>query len=426
MTIPPLFKNVPVPGVDEYYPLNKPPIGTPLSKEDYPQNKNIPKLFQPLKIRGVEFKSRIWVSPMCLYSAVDGHMTDWHLVHLGAFAIRGAGMVMLESTAITPEGRITPECPGIWSDSQIAPMKRIVNFIRGPGTAVGIQLAHAGRKASILALYVFDRRQKAGGLGSESEVARVEEGGWPDDGTLNYWRIKFQITYFFPLDSPPRLEKGRNRKLLKAYVDAIERCKKIGFDFVEIHGAHVYSFYSPVSNNHTDEYGGSLENRLRFPLEVIRTVRAIWDRPLFFRVSGSEYAGLEKDANGDWVSWGIEQSNELARKLKEEGIDLLDVSSGGNYANQRILPVPGYQLSFAERIKKELPELLVGAVGLITEPKQAEGVLQDGKADAVLFARELLRHIDFPLYTTHQLGIAVKPTNQYEMAWSRMLTPKTE
>ncbi|CAE7233526.1 unnamed protein product, partial [Rhizoctonia solani] len=205
------------------------------------------------------------------------------------------------------------------------------------------------------------------------------------------------------------------------YVDAIERCKKIGFDFVEIHGAHgylIHSFYSPISNKRTDEYGGSLENRLRFPLEVIRTVRAIWNKPLFFRISGSEYAGPEKDANGDWVSWGIEQSVELARRLKEEGIDLLDVSSGGNYVNQQIPRAPGYQLPFAEQIKKEIPELLVGAVGLITEPRQAEGVLQDGKADVVLFARELLRHIDFPLYAAQELGVAVKPTNQYEMAWS--------
>ncbi|KAH7325469.1 FMN-linked oxidoreductase [Rhizoctonia solani] len=424
MTIPPLFKNVPAPGVAEYYPLNEPRIGTPLPKEDYPQNKDIPKLFQPLKIRDVEFKNRIWVSPMCLYSALDGHMTDWHLVHLGAFAIRGAGMVMLESTAVSPEGRITPECPGIWSDSQIAPMKRIVDFIHGQGTTVGIQLAHAGRKASILAPYVFDRRKKAGGEGSESEVARVEEGGWPDNVVGSS-----DIPFSENLAKPHALTHDEIKSLLQAYVNAIERCKKIGFDFVEIHGAHGYllhNFYSPISNNRTDEYGGSLENRLRFPLQVVRTVRAIWEKPLFFRISGSEYAETEKDGNGDWVSWGIEQSVQLARKLKEEGIDFLDVSSGGNYVHQKIKPVPGYQLPFAERIKKELPDLLVGAVGLITEPKQAEDVLQEGKADAVLFARELLRHIDFPLYAAHELGIAVKPTNQYEMAWSRMMTPKTE
>ncbi|CAE7204298.1 unnamed protein product, partial [Rhizoctonia solani] len=250
MTVPPLFKNVPAPGANAYYPLNDPPIGTPLSEEEYPQNKDIPKLFQPLTIRGVEFKNRIWVSPMCLYSAADGYMTDWHLVHLGAFAIRGAGTIMLESTAISPEGRITPECPGIWSDSHIAPMKRIVDFIHGQGTTVGIQLAHAGRKASILAPYVFDRRRKAGGEGSESEVARVEEGGWPDE-VVGPSDVPFSEN----LAKPQALTKEGIERLLKAYVDAIERCKKIGFDFVEIHGAHgylIHSFYSPISNKRTD------------------------------------------------------------------------------------------------------------------------------------------------------------------------------
>ncbi|KAB5593589.1 NADH:flavin oxidoreductase/NADH oxidase [Ceratobasidium theobromae] len=371
--VPPVFKNVGAPGVDDFYPLNEPAIGTPLSKDDYPQNKTVPKLFQPLKIRGVEFKNRLWVAPMCQYSAVDGHMTDWHLVHLGGFATRGAGAVMLEATAVAPEGRISPECPGIWSDTHIAPMKRIVDFIHSQGTTVGIQLAHAGRKASTLAPFVQDRREKAGG----------------------------------------------------------------------IHGAHGYllhSFYSPMSNNRTDAYGGSLDNRLRFPLEVVHAVRQAWNKPLFFRFSATDWAEQEKGDNGEWVSWGIEQSVVLSRKLQEEGIDLVDVSSGGNYVGQKITIESSYQVGqfasfgvcsddgvqvpFAERIKKELPDLLVGAVGLITEPQQAEGTLQDGKADTIFLGRELLRHVDFPLCAAQELGVAAKPANQYEWAWRRMMKPR--
>ncbi|KAB5593900.1 NADPH dehydrogenase [Ceratobasidium theobromae] len=421
--VPPVFKNVGAPGVDEFYPLNEPAIGTPLSKDDYPQNKSVPKLFQPLKIRDVEFKNRLWVAPMCQYSAVDGHMTDWHLVHLGGFATRGAGTVMLEATAVAPEGRISPECPGIWSDTHIAPMKRVVDFIHSQGTTVGIQLAHAGRKASSLAPFVQERREKAGGVGSTSVIARVEEGGWPEDAVIGPSTIPFADTY----PQPRALTVEGIKNLIQSYLDAVERCKKIGFDFIEIHGAHgylIHSFYSPMSNNRTDVYGGSLENRLRFPLEVVRAVRQAWNKPLFFRFSATDWAEQEKGDNGEWVSWGIEQSVVLSKKLQEEGIDLVDVSSGGNYVGQKIPIGPSYQVPFAERIKKELPNLLVGAVGLITEPQQAEGILQDGKADTIFLARELLRHADFPLYAAQELGVAAKPANQYEWAWRRMMKPR--
>lgn len=418
---PPLFRNAPALGVDEYYPLNEPALGTPYTKDDYPQNKAIPKLFQPLKLRDVEFKNRIWVSPMCQYSAVDGHMTDWHLVHLGGFATRGAGTIMLEATAVTPEGRISPECPGIWSDSHIAPMKRIVDFIHSQGTTVGIQLAHAGRKASTLAPWVADRRRKAGGEGSDSAVARKEEGGWPEN-VVGPSTIPFADTYA----TPRALTVEGIKDLIQAYVDAVERCKKIGFDFIEIHGAHgylIHSFYSPLSNKRTDSYGGSLENRLRFPLEVVHAIRQAWDKPLFFRFSATDWAEEEKNANGEWASWGEEQSVELSRALQKEGVDLVDVSSGGNYVGQKIPLAPGYQVPFAERIKKELPDLAVGSVGLITDPRQAEKILQDGQADTIFLARELLRHVDFPIYAAQELGVVVKPANQYERAWTRMMTP---
>ncbi|KAG9074385.1 hypothetical protein FRC06_010729, partial [Ceratobasidium sp. 370] len=405
-TVAQVFKNVPAPGVEEYYPLNEPTIGTPYSIEEYPQNKALPKLFQPLTVRDVTFKNRIWVSPMCQYSAVDGHMTDWHLVHLGGFAARGAASIMLEATAVAPIGRISPECPGIWSDTHIPPMKRIVDFIHGQGAVVGIQLAHAGRKASTLAPWVESRRKKAGGVGSESAIAREEEGGWEKD-VVGPSEIPFAKTY----PQPRAMTEQEIDELVQSYVDAVERCKKIGFDFIEIHGAHGYllhSFYSPLSNNRTDSYGGSLQNRLRLPLRVAQAVRTAWgdSKPLFFRLSATDWAeGPERDENGEWKSWGIEQTVELVKGLKGVGVDVIDTSSGGNWVKQQIPIGPGYQVPFAERVKKEVPDVVVGSVGLITSPQQAERILQDGQADAVLLARELLRHADFPIYAAEELGV---------------------
>lgn len=422
----PLFKNVPAPGVEEYYPLNEPEIGSVYSKDEYPQNKAVPKLFQPITLRDVTFKNRIWVSPMCQYSAVGGHMTDWHLVHLGGYATRGVGSIMFEATAVAPEGRITPECTGIWSDSHIEPMRRIVEFIHGQGTKVGIQLAHAGRKASTLAPWVQDRRTKAGGEGSKSSIARNEEGGWPEN-VIGPSEIPFADTY----PKPRAMTIDEINTLEKAYVDAIERCEKIGFDFVEIHGAHGYilhSFYSPLSNTRTDDYGGSLDNRLRLPLQIARAVRSAWpaSKPLFFRLSASDWAeGPERDEQtGEWRYWGPEQSVELSRRLKDAGVDLIDASSGGNWVKQKIPIVPGYQVPFAEKIKKDVPDVAVGSVGLITSPQQAEKILQDDQADVVFLARELLRHADFPIYAAQELGVVVKPANQYERGWTRMMTPK--
>ncbi|CUA70953.1 Putative NADPH dehydrogenase C23G7,10c [Rhizoctonia solani] len=422
LTAAPAFKNIGVPGVDEYYPLNDPPIGTAYSPEDFLQNKQLPKLFTPYKIRDVEFKNRIWVSPMCQYSAVDGHMTDWHLVHLGGFATRGAGAVILEATAVTPEGRITPECTGIWSDSHIGPMKRVVDFAHGQGTAVGIQLAHAGRKASTLAPWVQGRREKAGGEGSQSAIAREVEGGWPTN-VVGPSDVPFANNY--PIPKP--LSVDEIKSIVQAYVDAAERCKKIGFDFIEIHGAHgylIHSFYSPISNQRTDDYGGSLPNRLRLALDIVRAVRQVWDKPLFFRLSATDWAKEEKNEQGEWVSWGIQQTLELSRLLAEEGVDLVDVSSGGNYVGQQIPVGPGYQVPFAKQIKESFPSLPVGSVGLITNPRQSEEILASGSADVLLYARELLRHADFPLFAAQELGVAVKPADQYERAWGRMLTPK--
>ncbi|CEL58482.1 hypothetical protein RSOLAG1IB_08572 [Rhizoctonia solani AG-1 IB] len=420
----------PVPSVEpapssptkEFYPLNEPSIGTPYSKDAYPQNKTIPKLFQPLQIRNTTFKNRIWASPMCQYSANDGHMTDWHLVHLGGFAARGVGSIMLEATAVVPEGRISPECPGIWTDSQMTPMRRIVDFIHGQGAVVGIQLSHAGRKASTLAPWISAAQKAAG---NNTMIATEEQNGWPAQ-VVGPSEIPFGDNY----PRPKAMALEDIDTLERAYIDAVERCKLIGFDFIEIHGAHGYllhSFCSPHSNNRADIYGGSLENRIRLPLRVVRAVRKAWgdDKPLFYRVSASDWAEIpERDANGDWKSWGIEQTIELARRLKEEGVDLVDTSSGGNWSAQKIPVGPMYQVPFAENIKKAVPDLVVGSVGLITTPQQAEGILQEGKADVVMLARELLRHVDFPIYAAQELGVVVKPANQYERAWTRMMKPK--
>ncbi|KAF8751662.1 NADH flavin oxidoreductase [Rhizoctonia solani] len=263
ISAPHLWKNTAAPGVEEFYPLNEPPIGTPYSKDDFPRNKLIPKLFQSLHIRGVEFKNRIWVAPMAQYSAVNGHMTDWHLVHLGSVVPE----LSCSKQRRLPRGRHTPEDPGIWSDTHIAPMKRIVDFIHGQGGIAGIQFAHAGRKASALAPFVLERREGAGYTGTRADIAGVEDGGWPE------------------------------RKILQAYADAVERSKKIGFDSSRFMALTDISFTRSTLHIQQPyrQVRWSLENRLRFPLEVIRTVRAAWDKPLFFRFSATDWAETEKD-----------------------------------------------------------------------------------------------------------------------------------
>ncbi|KAG8726529.1 hypothetical protein FRC12_023311 [Ceratobasidium sp. 428] len=305
-------------------------------------------------------------------------------------------------------------------------MKRIVEFVHSQGVVIGIQLSHAGRKSSVLPPWVLGRRARASG-GDPDPIATDEEGGWKDQ-VLGPSDIPFSDTYPKPQAMTTEDIKG----LIQAYVDAVERCKKIGFEFIEVHGGHGYllhSFYSPLSNKRTDEYGGSLENRLRLPLQVTSAVRAAWgtSKPLFFRLSATDWAEWpEKNEQEEWTTWGIEQTVELAKKLKEAGVDLIDTSSGGNWVEQKIPVGPLYQVKFAERLKKELPDTLIGSVGLITTPQQAEKILSEGQADVVLLARELLRHVDFPIYAAQELGVVVKPANQYERAWTRMMKPRKD
>ncbi|KAF8846018.1 NADH:flavin oxidoreductase 2 [Paxillus ammoniavirescens] len=409
-------------GVQGFFPLNEPEIGSAYTNTDiFTQNTELPLLFQPLAIKNVTFKNRIWVSPMCQYSSDRGHATDWHLVHLGGFASRGVGAIVVEATAVVPEGRISPEDLGIWSDSHIEPLKRIVNFAHSQGTVIGIQLAHAGRKASTYAPWV--RANAAGTRMSKSDVAQKEEGGWPDN-VYGPSDIPFSDT--FP--KPMAMTEEDIKYVEDAFITAVDRCKKVGFDFVEIHGAHgylVHEFLSPISNKRTDSYGGDLTNRMRFPLRIIKSVRETWaDKPLFVRISATDWAeGPELGENGEWKQWGIEQSKIFLGELKRLGVDLVDTSTGGNSVQQKIPLKHGYQVPFAEALKNAHPDLLIGTVGLLTDPIETESYLKNGKSDVVLLGRELLRNPHWALTAARALSVAVKPAVQYERGWTDMLAP---
>jgi 2,4-dienoyl-CoA reductase-like NADH-dependent reductase (Old Yellow Enzyme family) len=365
--------NKPVPGAKEFYPLNEPSIGTTLSPETFLRNKDLPPLFTPLTIRGVTFANRIFVvsevahwvdvcsahtdgpslsqAPISQNSSDNGHATDWHLVHIGGFATRGAGGILMEATAVLPEGRISPEDAGLWTDSQIAPLQRIVDFAHTQATKIGVQLGHAGRKASILSPWVqssVNHTHRA-----NTATAFANEGGWPDNV---YGPIAVPWSGQYPY--PKEMTTADMQYVVDGFAAAAKRAAAAGFDFIQIHGAHGYllhSFLSPISNMRSDDYGGqSFENRIRFPLRVVEVVREAWgDRPLFVRLSATDWAeGPEKDSQGRWLQWGIEQTILLTGELKKLGVDLIDVSSGGNWSAQKVLVGPGYQVPFAEAVKK--------------------------------------------------------------------------
>ncbi|KAJ8516136.1 hypothetical protein ONZ45_g6518 [Pleurotus djamor] len=322
------------------------------------------------------------------------------------FATRGVGAIIMEATAVVPEGRISPEDAGLWTDTQIEPLKRIVQFCHAQGTKIGIQLAHAGRKASTLAPWAR----------GDAYIAPVEQNGWPDDV---YGPSTLPFHEKFP--TPKEMDEAHLTYVENAFVEAIERCEEAGFDFIEIHSAHGYlfhSFLSNLSNVRTDSYGGQpLENRLRFPLRVIKSCREAWSKPLFVRISASDWADRpEQGDDGLWKQWGIEQTKVLVGELIKIGVDFVDCSAGGNWAEQKIPLSHGYQVPFAESLKKAYPSLNVGTVGLISDPKKAEGYLQDGKADVILLARELLRNPHWALTAAKALGVSLKVANQYERA----------
>lgn len=349
-------------------------------------------LFSPLSIREVTFKNRIVVSPMCQYSAQDGFANDWHLVHLGSRAVGGAGLIIAEATSVTPEGRISPEDLGIWKDEHISELKRITNFIHQHGAVAGVQLSHAGRKASSSSPW------------NGATQLSLEEGGWQ---TLAPSAIAFNSNNRPPL----ALDKQGIERIISSFKAAAERALEAGFKVIEIHAAHGYlinEFLSPLSNQRQDEYGGSFENRIRLLLEVVQAIREVWPEsyPLFVRISAT-----------DWVEngWQIEDSINLSKILKTKGVDLIDCSSGGVIPGVKIPLVPGYQSPLAEAIRKNA-NILTATVGLITEPEHAEQLLQDGKADLVLFARESLRNPYFPLLFAQKLNAEIDWPLQYERA----------
>lgn len=349
-------------------------------------------LFDPLKIREINLKNRIVVSPMCQYSSEDGFANDWHLVHLGSRAVGGAALVFTEATAVIPEGRISPDDLGIWKDEHIPYLKKITTFIKEHGSVSGIQLAHAGRKASHASPW------------KGRKPVYKDQGGWQ---VVAPSAVPFQEGDLMPHElSIPEIQN-----LIETFKDAVERSLAAGFQLIEIHAAHGYLFHeflSPISNRRKDQYGGSFENRARFLLEVIRATREIIPAgmPLFVRISAVE-----------WVpeGWSIEDSISLAKKLKDAGVDVIDCSSGGNAWHQKIQAEPGYQVPFAAAIKKNA-DILTGAVGLITTAQQAEDILQNQQADLILLAREMLRQPYFPLHAARELQADVKWPNQYERA----------
>lgn len=350
------------------------------------------QLFSPLTIKSIVLKNRIAISPMCQYSATDGFANDWHLVHLGSRASGGAGLIIQEATAVSPEARISPQDLGLWKDEQIEKMQQINRFIVSQNAVPGIQLAHAGRKASVSAPWNGNKKL------DESQ------GGWETVAPS-------AIGYHSNEKAPITLDKIGIQKVISNFKSATKRVVQAGYQVLEIHGAHGYllhQFLSPLSNFRTDEYGGSFENRIRLTLEVVDAVQSEWpkDLPLFVRISATDWAD---------GGWNVEESVALTKILKQKGVDLIDASSGGLVSHQKIPLGPNYQVPFAEKIKKDTG-ILTGAVGLITEAIQAEEIIAGGKADLVLFARESLRNPNLGLTFAHELQATIQWPKQYERA----------
>ncbi len=347
-------------------------------------------LFAPLRLRSIEFRNRIVVSPMCQYSSDDGFANDWHFVHLGSRAVGGAALVFTEASAVTPEGRISPDDLGMWKDEHIEFLARIVRFLHQQGAAAGMQLAHAGRKASTAAPWL---------------------GSTPLDESHRGWRpvLAPSAVPFSPAHPVPHaMDEGQIRAAVRAFADAAGRALQAGFDVVEIHAAHGYllhEFLSPLANRRDDRYGGSFENRIRFVCEVAEAARGVWpeDKPLFIRISAT-----------DWHDdgWTPDESVALAQRLKSVGVDLVDCSSGGIVPHAQIPMGPGYQTEFAERIRREA-RIATCAVGMITAPAQADSIIRSGQADMVMLAREFLRQPNWPLLAGRKLGRDAPWPKQY-------------
>ena len=361
----------------------------------------MPSLFDPLTLRGLTLGNRIFVSPMCQYSSVDGFATDWHLVHLGSRAVGGTALVFTEACAVTADGRISPVDLGIYRDAHVDMLRRIVRFIHTQGSAAGIQLAHAGRKAST---------EPPWRGGKKVDIA---DGGWAPVAPTD---VPFDAAY--PV--PKALNTAEIDDVVASFRRAATRALEAGFDVAEIHAAHgylIHEFLSPLTNTRTDHYGGSFDNRARLIREVVSAVRQVWpdSQPVFVRISAT-----------DWVpdGWNVDESIALARQLAPLGVDLIDCSSGGNFNGAAIPVGPGYQVPFAERIKKE-GGIATGAVGLITTPEQADMIIRNGQADAVLLAREMLRDPYSPMHAAVALGVPFSWPVQYLRAASPGTTARS-
>jgi 2,4-dienoyl-CoA reductase-like NADH-dependent reductase (Old Yellow Enzyme family) len=347
--------------------------------------KAMSQLFAPLSLRSTRFANRVFVSPMCQYSCVagDGLATDWHMVQLGRFAVGGASLVFTEATAVSPVGRISPQDLGLWSDAHVRALAPITAFIKSQGAVPGIQLAHAGRKGSTAAPW------------NGGKKVEVSDGGWIPVAPSP---IAFSPTYH----EPAELDARGITEILEQFVAATKRALLAGFEVIELHAAHGYllhEFFSPLSNHRTDAWGGDFERRTKFPLDVVAAVRKAWpaDKALFVRISATDWAE---------GGWDLPQSVRFATALRERGVDLVDCSSGGLVGNVKIPVEPGYQVPFARAVKAEAG-IATGAVGLITEPAQAEAIIASGSADAVLLARELMRDPNWPLRAARALGADV-------------------
>lgn len=394
----PYIVNKPAPGISYFTPAQIPPAGSaaiPQSDGTQP-----PKLFQPFTVRGVTFHNRVGLSPLCQYSAQDGHMTDWHIAHLGGIAQRGPGFLIAEATSVQPNGRITPEDAGLWQDSQIEPFRRVVEFVHSQNQIIGVQLAHAGRKASTVAPWL-----------SKADTATVEAGGWPDNvkGPTN---VPFHAN--FP--TPKALTAAEIETFKQDWVAAVKRAVKAGVDFIEIHNAHGYmlmSFLSPATNDRTDQYGGSFENRIRLSLEIAKLTRdnVPKDMPIFLRVSATDWL---EESLPDQPSWRVEDTVRFAQVLAEKGdIDVLDISSGGNHEKQHIHAKPGFQSPFAIAVKRAVGDkLFVGSVGMIDSAQLANSLVEKEGLDFVLVGRGFQKNPGLVWTWADDLNVEISMANQ--------------
>ncbi|OQE10673.1 hypothetical protein PENFLA_c082G02263 [Penicillium flavigenum] len=387
----------PAEGISYFTPAQSPPAGT--ARDPQTSGKPIPKLFKPLTIRGVTFQNRLGLAPMCQYSAEDGHMTAWHMAHYGAIAQRGPGNMIIEATGVVPEGRITPGCLGLWKDSQIAPLKQVVEFAHSQGQKIGIQLAHAGRKASTVAPWL-------GGV-----VANNSVGGWTDN-------VKAPSAIPFAEGDPIPIAMTQDdiAEVKTAWVAAVKRAIAAGCDFIEIHNAHGYllsSFLSASSNKRTDNYGGSFENRIRLSLEIAQLTRdAVGDNvPVFLRVSATDWL---ENSMPDEKGWKLEDTIEFARALATQGcVDLIDISTGGVHSAQKVTSGPAFQVPYAAAVKKAVGDkMLVAAVGMINSGNLGEKILNEDDLDVILVGRAFQRDTGLAWQFAKDLDVEIAMAGQ--------------